>query len=130
MAVTLSQLRACLDATVPLHSPYKSRFSFRFKTESRPFEQQERSPNGTVPILPNKPLGSGNHHYKPTAQYRYSLRCSPEAHLALPQLATHHVPSTNLWRGEKIEMSMITAGGVFKSDSLLLANEYKPHFLP
>jgi len=36
--------------------PYKSTFSFRFKTEESQFSQQKRSPNGTVPFLPNRPL--------------------------------------------------------------------------
>jgi len=37
-------------------SPYKWPFPFRFKTERRSFSQQRRSPNGTVPFLPNRPL--------------------------------------------------------------------------
>ena len=35
--------------------PYKSPFSFRFKTERRSFSQQKGSPNGMVSILPNWP---------------------------------------------------------------------------
>ena len=49
-------LRACLDTTVLFRPPIQMALFFRFKTERTLFSQQKRSPNGTVPFLPNRLL--------------------------------------------------------------------------